>query len=435
MLEQYGHKELVVSTDWQKKDMQMSIYNDKIDYDKIPLETVWNKNRRSGKTRDATKLAVFFSIMNKDCIWRTPVAQQLKMSFKWYRMNPFVDKIKRLDHIIEVGRSPNIDVAVLLPGNCTGIEGNVIFLDEGGWVQKGKVVYEGYRQARPMIAATNFKHIIHFSTPARGTAFKEAWDSVAGIERQLDTTLRVTRTVDDCDWITPEFVESEKLANFDCPWYVKQNYYGEFVVYGGAVFDTPIDINNAPPHIRDHWDATGPNVGGFDFNEPTSGHYMVIGNIFPVEGYTFIREEMIYDNLVDLAEYMAIHPDLNLEIEDGGFNLPFVDDCYQLGIHANYVAWQDIDKQMRVRALQRLPVYIDKLACPLTYRNMQEAAFDETSRLPKLLKTALQHGLDCVLHMMGMSNVGKIYYSGTRAIRRNPFKNRRVVAGANYYNT
>ncbi len=423
-LDMLAPKRLTETTKWQLEDMRMSIWNDKINYDKIPLETIWNKNRRSAKTRDATKLAVFFTIMDYNCIWRTPLANQMRMAFEWYTMNPFVDAIKRQPYLIKVKRSPDIDIAVLSPGNCTGIEGNIIFLDEGGWVEKGKVVYEGYRQARPMIAATDFKHIIHFSTPARSTAFKEAWDSVGQIERTLDTKLRVLRTVDDCPWIPPEFVESERLANFDCSWYIDQNYYGKFVVYGGAVFDTPIDINHAPQYIREHWDVTEPNIGGIDFNEPKSGHYLVTGNVFPTEGYIFIRKEIVYNDLEDLAKYIKSHPELKVEIEDGGFNLPYVDDCYALGIPANYLGWSDIEKQQRVRMLQRYPVYIDKVECPLTNANMEEAAFDQTSRLPKLQKTVWQHGLDCALHMMGMTNLGKIHYSGVRKINRNPFINK-----------
>ena len=107
------------------------------------------------------------------------------MGFKWYMMNPFVEKVKALQHEVVVVNSPYIDIAVLRPENCTGIEGNVIIFDEGGWVLKRlPMKYEGYRQARPMVASVPFKHIIHLSTPARATAFEEAWHSIGGIERK-----------------------------------------------------------------------------------------------------------------------------------------------------------------------------------------------------------------------------------------------------------
>ncbi len=420
-LKEYATPILSEMTQWQYEDMRMCIWNDKIDYDRVPLETVWNKNRRSGKTRDATKLAVFFSIMGYDCIWRTPMSTQLKMSYKWFLHNPFVEKIRTMEHMIIVHDSPYIDIAVLRPGNCTGIEGNVILFDEGGWVRKGYQVYEGYKQGRPMIASVDFKHIIHFSTPARDTAFSEVWDTVADIERKLGTKLKVKRVVDDCHWITPEFVESERKANFDCPWYIDQNYYGIFVVYGGAVFETPIDIRLSPKEIQEHWNNTISNIGGVDFNMPKNGHYLVTGNCF--DNYTFIREELNFRDLSFLKEYMDKHPELHIEIEDGGFNLQFVNECYTLGINANYIAWREESKMIRVHKLQSVPVYIDKEKCKLTFLNMQEAGYDQGSRLPRLEKRTGQHGVDCALHLVGVVCNNKIYYGRIkRDTNINPFK-------------
>ena len=221
-------------TEWQYRDMEMTIWNDKIDYTKVPLETVQNKNRRSGKTKNATSTAVFFGLLNLEVKWRSGYMKQQSMAKYWFLMNPFVAKIHYQDNSVHL-LGPSIyplDLAVLSPGNVTGIECDCAFFDEGGWVFKHLRLYEAYRSARPMVAPSKCKHILHFSTPARYSAFQEAWLEVESLEHELGTKLTVLRTDEDCPWITPEFVEYERRMNIDCPWYVDQNYKGIWVVYG-----------------------------------------------------------------------------------------------------------------------------------------------------------------------------------------------------------
>lgn len=398
---------------WQIKDMMMAVDNDAIDYREVPIEVIWNKSRRSGKTMNATMLAVFYALLGHRVVWRTPKRNQFKSAMRWWQMNPFVTKIQMRKHLVHLVNGNTIDVAVMTPGNCTGIEADCVFFDEGGWVFKRLQVYEGYKQARPMIAPSDFKHILHFSTPARSTAFAEAWKRLKKKERELGTSLTVKRTADDCPWISEKFIESEKEANWDCPWYVDQNYYGKFVVYGGAVFDDIIDIREAPDEIVELWNDTVPDVAGVDFNAPSSGHYVVKGKIF---------DEMVflmYEEVFDEVEYLDNLKDIVLEVEDGGFNTPFANECRAMGLsNIMYEAWDEKSKMQRVRALQKRTIIIDGKECSVTKQNIEEAAYDQNSRLPKLEKRSEQHGLDAALHLMGLENTySEIIYDSTHKRR------------------
>ena len=396
--------------DWQMKDMEMAIWNDKIDYTKIPLETVHNKNRRSGKTKDATRIAVFFSLLNLEVKWRSGYMRQMVMAKYWFLMNPFVRQIKYVDNSVHL-YGPSIypiDLAVLSAANVTGIECDCAFFDEGGWVFKHLRLYEAYRNARPMVAPSKCKHIIHFSTPARYSAFQEAWLEVESLAEELGTTLTVLRTDEDCPWITPEFVEYERRMNADCPWYVDQNYKGIWVVYGGAVFNNFYDINDllhVPQEIRDKWSDMRPDRGGVDWNGEITKHYLVLGKLTP--NYVLVKEELKFIDINFLEKYMRT---VSIEMEDDDpFSDQYADTAKELGILGAYFGWDMPNKMERVRQVQIRTVIIDKAKCPTTWRNFQEAAHDKNSRLPALEKRPDQHGLDGVLHMIH-PEAGGVHY-------------------------
>ena len=67
------------------------------------------------------------------------------------------------------------------------------------------------------------------------------------------------------------------------------------------------------------------------------------------------------------------------------------------------------EKMQRVSKLKKRTILIDKRKCPVTYKNLQEAAYDQKSRLPKLEKRTDQHGLDALLHAMHDSGT-KIHF-------------------------
>jgi len=397
-------------TPWQMKDMEMAIWNDKIDYTKIPLETVHNKNRRSGKTKDATRLAVFFSLLNLEVKWRSAYMAQQNMAKVWFLMNPFVREIKYLDNSVHL-YGPSIyplDLAVLSPANVTGVECDCVFFDEGGWVFERLKLYVAYQNARPMVAPSNCKHIIHFSTPARSTAFHEAWISAQIEEHKLGTKLTVLRTDVDCPWITPEFVERERQMNLDCPWYVNQNYKGIWVVYGGAVFHNFYDVRDVlhvPKEIRDGWSEIEVDAGGVDWNGPDTKHYLLLGKVTPE--YVFVKEELKFTDIAFLKKYMH---DLSLELEDDDpFSNQYADDAKEMGIICRYFGWDMAHKMERVRQVNARITIIDKIKCPVTFRNFEEAALDKKQRIAALIKEPNQHGLDGTLHMVHPKPWGMIY--------------------------
>jgi len=394
-----GRKDLRLMERWQLEDMVMAIWNDKIDYTKETLETIWNKNRRSGKTEGATLLAVFFALLDYEVKWRSAYMKQQKEAKIWFILNPFVSKINNMENLVYLrGHSYYpIDIAVLSPGNVTGVECDVAMFDEGGWVFRNLQLYEAYRNARPMVAPSDFKHIIHFSTPARYSAFKEAWDYLRTKEEKLQTKLTVLRTWKDCPWISEEFIKEEEAANADCPWYVKQNYLGIFVVYGGAVFTKYYDINDSTYVTDIMYDAyreARPSHGGVDWNGELTRHYLVLGKL--LGDYIFILDEIKFLDIEFLRKYEKI----SLELEDlDPFSMPFANDAKKLGLKVNYYGWDDTMKMDRVRYIQTRTVIMDKKKCPTTWKNFEEAAYDQNSRLPMLEKRTDQHGLDGTLHM------------------------------------
>lgn len=396
-----GGKDLKRCTSWQMKDLMMSIWNDKIDYRLDALETVWNKNRRSGKTKGGTLLAVFFALLDKQVKWRSAYLAQQKEAKVWFYLNPFVKKISRQEGRVYLsGKSYYpIDLAVLSPGNVTGVECDVAIFDEGGWVFKGLQLYEAYKNARPMIAASDFKHILHLSTPARSSAFQEAWDETKSFEEKLGTQLTVLRTVHDCPWITPEFIEGEKRKHADCPWYIEQNYYGVFVVYGGAVFDNFYDINDSV-HVNDQlydwFRRVKPDYGGVDWNGEFTKHFL--GLYYITEDYIFAKKEIKFLDIELLRKYEV---EVSLELEDDDpFSNAYADTAKELGIKCNYFGWSNENKMERVRQAKSRIIIVDKKECPILWKNLQEAAYDQNSRLPMLEKRPDQHGLDDMLHAL-----------------------------------
>lgn len=396
-----GRKDLRKMTKWQLEDMIMSIWNDKIDYTKSTLETVWNKNRRSGKTEAATLIAVFCALLNYEVKWRSAYMKQQKEAKIWLKLNPFVDHINNMENLVYLkGHSYYpIDVAVLSPGNVTGVECDVAIFDEGGWVFKNLQLYEAYRNARPMVAPSDFKHIIHVSTPARYSAFQEAWDYSRTREEKLETKLTVLRTVDDCPWISTEFIEEERLAHIDCPWYVDQNFYGIWVVYGGAVFTNFYDINdstNVTDAEYDQFRHSKPDYGGVDWNGEFTKHYLELGKILP--NYIFFLDEQKFTDINFLKKFDYRYMSIEVE-DDDPFSSPYADDCKKIGLPVNYFGWNDETKMQRAHFIQSRKSIVDKVKCKVLWKNMQEAALDQQSRNAKMEKRTDQHGIDAGMHM------------------------------------
>ena len=392
------HDDYKQFTQWQMDDMLMSIYNPKIDTRLIPLETAWCYNRRGGKSQKLTVVGTFFSLLDKKVVWRCPHTDQLHQCTEWFTMNPFVREEKVFtQNIVRIYGSPDISVSVLSAGRVASRGVDVLIYDELGWCFTRLQLYEYYKASRPMIADSDFKHIIHASTPAKNTVFHEEWEALKELEEKYNCRFTSHHNWRDCPWITKEWVELERLKNFDCPWYVDQNYEALFVVYGGSVFTDIIIVGD----LRYPQYPFGYHVGGkyryvgVDFNGENVQHYLV--TCYYDDKFVHVLEEIKFLDLWKLEEYTN-HPLYTVELEEGLFNTQFTDQVKRMGLDCIYQPWDEDTKQNRVRELQTRTIIIDKKKCPVTYKNLIEAGYDENSRLPKLAKRTDQHGLDALLH-------------------------------------
>lgn len=410
-LKQFAHKDLTEFTTWQYKDLEMMIYNPKIDMTREPLETVLIYSRRGGKSRKLSIKDTFFTLLEKDVTWFAPHTDQLKQAGKWFGMNPFVKKIAiHSKNEVQILGGRAIDIGVLSEGRVASKDTNILTFDEGGWVFLNRKNYEYYKTARFMIAAADFKVINHASTPARYSVIHEAWDKCSTKEQLINLPLTSLHDVDDCYWITPEMVEAERLENLDTPWYVDQNFYCKWVNYGGTVFNKVIYLGDPkkPQFGPTFLDKVIPTHCGVDFNkgDDYSPHYLLTltyddSFIYVLDEYTFTDLNFLFDKR---WRYFS------MEVEDKLFNDQFTQDLKRMGLVCNYFGWTDPEKHQRVQDVRSRTVIIDKSRAPKTYDNLISATYDKNYRIGKLEKRTDQHGLDCLLHGVHDS-AGKIYFS------------------------
>lgn len=396
-------KRLALFTKWQIKDMIMCIYNEKIDTAIIILETALMYTRRGGKTRGLSIIAVFFAILGYDVAWRSPKGEQLRKAGFWFGRNPFVERVSiRNDNTIRIYHSPYINIAPLSVGRVAGGDCDIMIYDEGGWVEKRLQAYELYLASRPMVANSHFKHIIHGSTAGRDTAFQDAWDDIELLEIEYDTKLTSIHTCEDCEWITPEFIESESKKY--PRWYIELNYWCVWSVVRGAVFEKIIVVGSAkqmkeyPQFDSEFLYKVAATRCGVDHNagDVNSPHYLVTGHyddnfVYVLDEYTFTDLRFLFD---ERWKY------LSMEIEDGLFNTQFTKQEMAMGKSAIYQEFSEDLKMVRVQEIRNRTIIIDKERAPLAYKNILNAAYDKNSNKVKLEKRTDQHGLDCIIHFM-----------------------------------
>jgi hypothetical protein len=369
---------------------------------------------------------VFWSVLDKKVIWRCPHTDQLNQASEWFGYNPFVENVQihAPNNRVTVFDSPEINISVLSPGRVASREADCLIYDEMGWCFNHLALFDYYKFSRPMIAASKFKHILHASTPARNTAFFEEWENLKGLEEKYNTKFTSEHPWRDTSWITEEWIEQERLKNIDCPWYIEQNYECQWVIYGGAVFSDIIFLGDPrfPQFPMDFFERKfmHPRTGemktthaGLDFNGDIVGHYLV--EIRYDDNYVYVMNETVFRDLNFLSELPLWdwYNPLSLEIEDGMFNLPFADACRRLGIPAVYQEFDEYIKAERIAQLKKRTILIDRIKCPMTYRNLMSAAYDQSSRLPKLEKRTDQHGLDALIHAIHDTS-DRIHYRDKR---------------------
>ena len=399
-------------TDWQIEDMLMCVYNPVIDPWVQTLEIALDYTRRGGKSRALTLIAEFYSLLDKVVVWRSPHTDQLVQCAEWFSMNPFTSSNKvRTQSIVKVFGSPDISVAVLSEGRVASRDANILIYDEGGTVMNWEILYEWYKNSRPMIAASPYKVIIHASTDCENSVFNEILIALRQKEYEYNTNFISIHPWRHCPWITEEWIESEKKNHLDCSWYIDQNYNCIPVVRGGRVFTKiikvgdelgPRNLDNTLKYPYGCLDAMVATHGGVDFNGINIGHYLI--NIaFDTENI-FVLEEINFHDLWKLFDY----DEISLEVEDELFNDQFTEQLKRMGLSCIYQPWKDTVKQIRVQEVSEYNIIIDQYKCPIVYKNLKQAGFDPLTRLPKLAKRTDQHGLDGLLHAKH-DVTGKIY--------------------------
>jgi hypothetical protein len=411
-LVKFAHQDLVEFTKWQIADMCMAIYNPKIDVRLVALEVAWLYTRRGGKTRGLSILAVFFALLGYDVAWRAPHGEQLKKAGQWFLMNPFTEKIMiRSENVVRIIGSPDISIAPMTTGRVAGGDCDVLILDEGGWILKRLQAYIMYLTCRPMVSTSKFKHIINASTPARDTAFEDEFKSISKLEIKLKIKLTSIHDCEDCSWITPEWIASEREKYPE--WYILLNYYCKWTVPYGAVFEkiwevsdpkSPINAKQLSRVVATH---AGVDHNGGDRNNP---HYLVTGT-FDME-FFYVLDEYKFTDLNFLFD--PRFRGLSFEIEDGGFNMQWVDQEIRMGFVAIYFGWTKEEKMGRVQELRNRYIVIDKQRAPDTYTNFLNAGYSKTSRLVELEKRTDQHGMDCSLHLFHPANANFQVYGKTQ---------------------
>lgn len=408
---------LALWTPWQIVDMEMCLYNPKINPERETLQTTVLRSRRSAKTRDGTTVANFWSVLGYDVGWRAPIGGQLAKAAFWFSRNPFVKDVRLNEREIRFisPLSKNINIAPLTPGSTKGGDCDCMFYDELGDVMKHLQAYLLYLQSRPMVANSDFRHITNFSTPWRDTAFQDEWDITKKLEIKYDTKLTSEHTADECPWLTPEFIESEKL-NYPS-WYIDAMYYCKWTVPYGAVFEKVITVGDPKyPHLTKEWlSKIKPQFIGVDFNagDRDKPHYLLTLTYDP--DYIYVLDEFQFTDLNFL--FQERFRNYSMECEDGLWNTQFTEQTKSMGLTCIYFEWNESEKMERVQELRNRTIIIDKNRAPLTHKNLLNAAYDPNSRLVKLEKRTDQHGLDCLLHGVHPKG-GKVYVP----IRPDPYR-------------
>jgi len=360
------------------------------------------RSRRGGKSRDLSVIGVFLALLEYKVIWRAPYSDQLKQAALYLQHNPFVKRIALASrNEVDVFFSPSMEVGSLTVGKTASLGCDALIYDEGGKVEKDKLMYQNYLYSRAMIAASmRPKFIIHGTTPAIYTAIEETVDGLP------DKAVSI-HPYTDMHWISDDFVVDEQKKHMHDPWYIDQEYRCMFVVRGGAVFDnikTYQELGLSKPTFY--------NRMGIDFNGAI-GHMVVRTQMN--EQYILCAPDLVVHDLDEIPKYIEKH--MEVEIEDGGYNAGFVK-------HAPFQYQKrlvnDTFSSTRLHELKSRTIVVDEVDNYQLIKNLRESMYDE--RKPIIKKRNDQHYLDGLLHS-AISLTGS--YTWTPPRRSEILKNQR----------
>lgn len=387
---------------FQFQDMLMAILNQ---------ECMWLRTRRGGKTRDLTLVNIFWVIIGKDPIWFAPQSDQLKQAHQYFMANPFW-KSTTNDYVYIHGCDKTLETSNLTLGKSASKGKDCITYDEGAKIPKGYLIYDYYKFSRVIIAGKLWegdKHILYASTAARNTAIEEEYLLLQTIAPDLISM----HTYKDCWWISEEWVDQERAANLNDPWFVDQEYLTLFVNRGGTIFD---NVNLMS--IKDMQEL-GLRVQkiGVDINQTEMVAFIAqLGNdIFILaEGeYNWLHDTDIY-NFIRPFSYVTtrgitwqIDPHFEMEIEAMGYNEKLatwmsinIPNCV-----LNY-EWDDEAKGDRVHLAKSGRIFADPSHTPFIYQDLINAIYHKFKKGYVKDNAHPCHWLESFLHAIG-ADVGK----------------------------
>lgn len=404
---------------WQIKDMLMCIHNDKINPELQTLETFLLYTRRGGKTKNLTVIAVFFSILGYLVMWRSSYTDQLNMAKYWFLKNPFVLKViyGQTDNHVKIINSENLSFDVIAAGKTQSRGVDVIIIDEECMIVADSAKYDVYEKLRPCLADSKFKHFIHGTTPELNTVAETNYFFLKDQEVRMQTLFTAERDYHWCDWITEEFIETERILHEDDPYYVAMQYELQWTVLGGKVFNNVIRVGDPSYSDADgnllypigFLDKFKPTHAGVDFNGDINKHY--IGTVKFDDQFIYCLEETQFTDLNKLFEYHRC----SLELEDGMYNNQFTKQTREMGLRCIYnLNWHGENggdkKMIRVQELRKRKIIINKQKCPQLWKNLNECAWNRKKLRTEIIKTKDQHGLDWLLHAVHNA-AGEVYIS------------------------
>lgn len=207
---------------WQKKLLRKS-----------PERALLLCSRQSGKSTVSACIALFTAvskpsslvlIISKASRQAEELFRKMKTGLGFVTENKIIDVVHETQRMIEFSNGSRV---LSLPGKHETIRAyssvSYLIIDEASQVPD-----ELYKTVRPMLAVSG-GNIICMTTPygKRGFFF-EAWKSDS-------SWYKVKITAEDCPRITDEFIQEELEASGE--WWVKQEYFCEFVDSEDQLFD------------------------------------------------------------------------------------------------------------------------------------------------------------------------------------------------------
>ena len=396
---------------FQFDDMFMAVTN---------FRALWLRTRRGGKTRDLALVNGFWSLVGKECLIFTPQSDQQKQMIQYFLSNPFYSHSSK-DFFYMKCTDKSVEISNLTLGKSASKGKDCISYDEGAKVPRGYLIYDYYKFSRVVIAAKLWegdKHLLFASTAARNTAIEEEYNAMM---RDIPEMVSV-HPYQDCWWISEDWVQQERDANLNDPWFVDQEYLTLFVNRHGSVFDNveQLDIEQMRTRFKI-------NYIGCDINKKEA---LVFCHITDDKKKIYIMCEMELDWVKDQTCYNFIKPkgkfthqgkeftiddEYYFEVEGMGYNEK---EAYWIGSHIkrcylNFDWKVDGVRGERVAIAKMATIYCDQAFCRNIYQDLINCIYHPYKGTYLKDSAHPNHWTDAFLHAVG-AKIGRFIAAGTK---------------------